>query len=108
MQDIAKQAFGRKTLEEIAAAQLQALSDCDEGKLIHNPHDALGVTDNGKNIIIGANFILISQQIGGKDDPGLMCVKCELKCNEHCVSFFSFFSVSRFLCPYERLNFTVF
>ncbi|KAL9418268.1 hypothetical protein AB3S75_041137 [Citrus x aurantiifolia] len=47
VQDIAKQAFGRKTLEEIAAAQLQAPGDCDEGKLIHNPHDALGVTDKG-------------------------------------------------------------
>ncbi|KAK9184569.1 hypothetical protein WN943_024919 [Citrus x changshan-huyou] len=38
VQDIAKQAFGKKTLEEIEGAQLQAPGNYDVGKLIHNPH----------------------------------------------------------------------
>ncbi|KAK9177271.1 hypothetical protein WN944_029290 [Citrus x changshan-huyou] len=43
VQDITKQAFGRKTLEEIEGAQLQAPGDCDVGKLIHNPHKGLQI-----------------------------------------------------------------
>ncbi|KAL9414721.1 hypothetical protein AB3S75_043060 [Citrus x aurantiifolia] len=35
----------RKTMEE--NEEDQAASDCDEGKVIHNPHDAIGVTDEG-------------------------------------------------------------
>lgn len=37
----------------------QAASDCDEGKVIHNPHDAIGVTDEGISIVYGAKAIFI-------------------------------------------------
>lgn len=40
----------------------QAASDCDEGKVIHNPHDAIGVTDEGISIVNGAKTIFIQPE----------------------------------------------
>lgn len=83
----------------------QAASDCDEGKVIHNPHDAIGVTDEGISIVNGAKTIFIQPANWRKKRYGNNV--CEME-NPNPMIIIIIFSVLKFMCPYERLNFRVF